>query len=115
MLSTVGKRDAQVLGSAPPYKQVASARANKQQVRLEELCFQSGGLQRRAVPEEARSNGEGGGGGGGLRGVGRGGGDRDKGGKGVGGGDRVSLCGAGAAHAPSVRHRTRILSAGFCS
>ena len=61
MLSTVGKRDAQVLGSGPPYKQVASARANKQQVRLEELCFQSGGLQRRAVPEEARSNGEGGG------------------------------------------------------
>ena len=44
----------------PPRKQVASARANKQQVRLEELCFQSGGLQRRAVPEEARSNGEGG-------------------------------------------------------
>jgi len=56
-----------------------------------------------------------GGEGGGLRGVGRGGGDQDKGGKGVGGGDRVSLCGAGAAHAPSVRHRTRILSAGFCS
>ena len=114
MLSTVVKGTRRSWARAPNI-QVASARANKQQVRLEELCFQSGGLQRRAVPEEARRMGKGGGGGGGLRGVGRGGGDRDKGGKGVGGGDRVSLCGAGAAHAPSVRHRTRILSAGFCS
>ena len=52
----------------PPRKQVASARANKQQVRLEELCFQSGGLQRRAVPEEARGMGKGGEGGGGGKG-----------------------------------------------
>ena len=64
VLSTVVKGTRRSWARAPNI-QVASARANKQQVRLEELCLQSGGLQRRAVPEEARSNGGGGGKGGG--------------------------------------------------
>ena len=60
MLSTVVRGTRRSWARAPNI-QVASARANKQQVRLEELCFQSGGLQRRAVPEEARGMGKGGG------------------------------------------------------